>query len=114
MYFRFPSQYPYLDAGLSSLGVPGVPWHPQILADQLTLSQQRGADYAHQIILAPGFSDLPMGLLVSVFNIICKPPMEIQNFKSTMVLQPGIGHIFVIKVGKLEIQQRKLTLALHD
>ena len=22
-------------AGLSSLGVPGVPWHPQILADQL-------------------------------------------------------------------------------
>ena len=24
---------------VSSLGVPGVPWHPQILADQLTLSQ---------------------------------------------------------------------------
>ena len=38
---------------LSSLGVPGVPWHPQILADQLTLFQPRGADYAHQIILAP-------------------------------------------------------------
>jgi uncharacterized Zn-finger protein len=38
-------------AGLSSLGVPGVPWHPQILADQLTLSKPRGADYAHQIIL---------------------------------------------------------------
>ena len=37
-------------AGLLSLGVPG---HPQILADQLTLSQPRGADYAHQIILAP-------------------------------------------------------------
>ena len=32
--------------GLSSLGVP---WHPQFLADQLTLSQPRGADYAHQI-----------------------------------------------------------------
>ena len=30
-----------------------VPRHPQILADQLTLSQPRGADYAHQIILAP-------------------------------------------------------------
>ena len=28
-------------------------WHPQILADQLILSQQEGADYAHQIILAP-------------------------------------------------------------
>ena len=35
--------------GLSSLGVPGVPW----LADQLTLYQPRGADYAHQMILAP-------------------------------------------------------------
>ena len=40
-------------SGLSSLGVPGVPCHPQILADQLTLSQPRWADYAHQIILAP-------------------------------------------------------------
>ena len=38
---------------LSSLGVPGVPWHPHILADQVTLSQPRGTDYAHQIILAP-------------------------------------------------------------
>ena len=38
--------------GLSSLGMPGVPWYPQILADQLTLSQPRGTNYAHQIILA--------------------------------------------------------------
>ena len=29
-------------AGVSSLGVPGVPWHHQILADQLTPSQQVG------------------------------------------------------------------------
>ena len=29
-----------------------LPWHPQILPDQLTLSQPRGADYAHQTILA--------------------------------------------------------------
>ena len=29
---------------LLSLEVPGVPWHPQILADQLTLSQQGGGD----------------------------------------------------------------------
>ena len=36
--------------GRFSLGVPGV---PQILADQLTLFQPRGADYAHQIVLAP-------------------------------------------------------------
>jgi len=41
------------DSGLSSLEVPGVPWPLQILADQLTLSQPRGADYTHQIILAP-------------------------------------------------------------
>ena len=39
---------------------PGVPQHPQILADQLTLSQPEGADYAHQITTGtPGFSDLP-------------------------------------------------------
>jgi hypothetical protein len=31
----------------------GVPWHPKILADQLTLSQPGVADYAHQKILAP-------------------------------------------------------------
>ena len=32
------------------------PWrcgHPQILANQLTLSQAEGADHAHQMILAP-------------------------------------------------------------
>jgi hypothetical protein len=35
--------------GLSSLGVPGVPWHTQILADQLTQFQPGGTDYAHLI-----------------------------------------------------------------
>ena len=30
-----------------------MPWHPQILTDQLTLSQPREEDYAYQIILAP-------------------------------------------------------------
>ena len=49
--------------GVSSLGVPGVPWHPQILADQLTLSQPRGTDYAHLITTGTtGFSDLPTAL----------------------------------------------------
>ena len=38
-------------------------WHPQILADQLTLSQVEGADYAHNITTGiPGFSDLPTAL----------------------------------------------------
>ena len=31
-----------LHTGVSSLGVLGVPWHPQILSDQLTLSQPGG------------------------------------------------------------------------
>ena len=43
--------------------MPVVPWHPQILADQLTLSQPGGADYAHHINTGiPGFSDLPKDL----------------------------------------------------
>ena len=49
--------------GCRPRGMPGVPWHPQILADQLTLSQIGGADYAHHIITGtPGFSDLPTAL----------------------------------------------------
>ena len=50
--------------GLSSLSVPGVPRHTQILADQLTLFQ---TDYAHLITTGtPGFSDLPTALTVTV------------------------------------------------
>ena len=51
------------DPGLSSLGEPGVPWHIQSLADQLTLFQPGGTDYAHLITTGtPGFSDLPTAL----------------------------------------------------
>ena len=54
---------PVAPAGLSSLGVPGVPGHTQILADQLTLFQPGGTDYAHLITTGtPGFSDLPTAL----------------------------------------------------
>ena len=50
-------------AGPSSLGVPGVPWYTQILADQLTLFQPWGTDYAHLITTGtPRFSDLPRAL----------------------------------------------------
>ena len=35
------------------MGVPEVPWQPRILVDQLNLSQLQGADYAHQMIVAP-------------------------------------------------------------
>ena len=55
-------------AGLSFLGVPGVPWHTQILADQLTLFQPGGTDYAQLITTGtPGFSDLPTALILRVF-----------------------------------------------
>ena len=38
-------------------------WHTQILADQLTLSQAGGTDYAHLITTGiHGFSDLPTAL----------------------------------------------------
>ena len=42
-----------------------VPWHPQILADQLTLSQPGWADHTPTSLPAPppGFSDLPTALL---------------------------------------------------
>ena len=49
--------------GLSSPGLQGVPWHPRILADQLTLSKPGGTDYAHHITTGtPGYSDLPTAL----------------------------------------------------
>ena len=46
-------------SGTCSVG----PWHPQILANHLTLSQPGGVDYAHPITTGtPGFSDLPTAL----------------------------------------------------
>ena len=45
---------------LSSLGVPGVPWHT---ADHLTLFQPGGINHAHLITTGtPGFSDLRTAL----------------------------------------------------
>ena len=49
--------------GLSSLGAPDVPWHTQILADQLTLFQPGETDYAHLITSGTsGFLDLSTAL----------------------------------------------------
>ena len=60
-----------LITGVSSLGVPGVPWHTQILADQLTLFQPGGTDYAHLITTGtPGFSDLPAALQIPLVQIL--------------------------------------------
>ena len=55
-------------SGPSSLGVPGVPWHTQILADQLTLFQPGGTDYVHLITTGTlGFSDLPTALVWGLY-----------------------------------------------
>ena len=49
--------------------MPGVPWHTQILADQLTLFQPGGTDYAHLITTGtPGFSDLLTALDMAARN----------------------------------------------
>jgi hypothetical protein len=46
-----------------------MPWHPQILADQLTLSQPGGADYDHHINNGtPGFLDLPTTLIIVILH----------------------------------------------
>ena len=50
--------------GLSSLGVPGVPWHTQILADQLTLFQPGQTPNYIITTGTPGFSDLPTALFI--------------------------------------------------
>ena len=53
--------------GVLFLGVPGVPWHTQILADKLTLSNPGGANYTHHINTGtPRFSDLLPTALCSV------------------------------------------------
>ena len=52
------------------LGVPGVPCHTQIFADQLTLFHPGGTDYAHLISTGtPGFSDLPTALNVAAYTL---------------------------------------------
>jgi hypothetical protein len=44
-----------------------VPWHTQSLADQLTLFQPGGTDYAHLFTTGtPGFSDLLTVLLPKI------------------------------------------------
>ena len=49
--------------GVSSLGVSGVSWHPQILADQLTLSQSGGSRLCPPNNTGTlGFSDFPTAL----------------------------------------------------
>ena len=57
--------------GVSFPGMPGVPWPSQILADQLTPSQSRGADYVSQIILAyPDFQTFLLPCIIMYIHNI--------------------------------------------
>ena len=50
--------------------------HPQILADQLILSQPEGTDYAHQITTGTSeFVDLPTVLIIKVLNLTIDTPL---------------------------------------
>ena len=65
--------------GLSSPGMQGVPWHLRIWADQLTLSQPGGTDYAHHITTGtPGFSDLPTALYTNIKMPYLIMPQKLQ------------------------------------
>ena len=62
------------------MGVPGVPLHTQILAEQLTLFQPGGTDYAHLITTGtPGFSDLPTALYYIIPIVYCISTIEPSN-----------------------------------
>ena len=69
--------------------MPGVPWHTQILADQLTLVQPGGTDYAHLITTGtPGFSDLTTALNRHVRNYLTLPsypPILLQKNDKTLI-----------------------------
>ena len=56
--------------GCRSRGVPGVPWHPQILTDQLTLSQPRLCPPNNTG--TPGFLNLSYGLAFFFCTFVCK------------------------------------------
>ena len=58
-----------------------VPWHPQILAHQLTLSQPGWIDYAHLITTGtPRFSDL---LMAKHTKDVISPPNGLKSHSIT-------------------------------
>ena len=63
-----------------------VPWHPQILADQLTLSQPGWIDYAHLITTGtPRLSDF---LMAKHTKDVIPPP---NGLKSHSITQESIA-----------------------
>ena len=73
--------------------MPGVPWHTQILSDQLTLFQPEGTDYAHLITTGtPGFSDLPTALLFTELEncaMVCTPMVCTPMVRIPIVRKPN-------------------------
>ena len=74
---------------VSTLGVPGVPWNTQILADQLTMFQTGGTDYAQLITTGTsGFSDLPTALLKCKWTRKWKGKSVDETFSSPLGASP--------------------------
>ena len=91
--FRRPSKESSI-AVVSSLGVPGVPWQPHILADQLTLYQPEGTDYAHLFTTGtPGFSDLPTALYRFIFSKVSDSLSSLKADYWWMVLSPSYSRV---------------------
>ena len=84
------AEYEVEHLGVFSLGVS---WHPQVLTDQLTLSQPGGrGNYAHQINTTdtPGFSDLPTALALT--NVKLNRQRR-KSRKSNFLCDMGAGDI---------------------
>ena len=93
-------------AGLSSLGVPG---HTQILADQLTLFQPGGTDYAHLITTGtPRFSDLPcVGNVSTRTNEDTFDEVKVSNPIATCIhnhLEPKLFSLMMAEDGSIYLQ----------
>ena len=72
---------PWIRLVLKKCPVSSVPWHTQILADQLTLFQPGWTDYAHLITIGtPGFLDLPTALQAQ------RPPRPIKKLPRDVIL----------------------------
>ena len=71
IYFNLDLEY-YLVRSVVPGGARGaIALHSQILTDQLTLSQPRGAEYAHQIVLtSPNFQTFRRPCLVKTINTV--------------------------------------------
>ena len=76
-------------------GAGGVQWHPQILADQLTLSQPGGTDYAHLITTGtPRFSDLPMALLLKQKSPKkLQGPLYMNSLRKNLIAFKGLSNV---------------------